>query len=301
MTVRGGFLDAHISCPRCGEFDLSPEIMAGLNGVADGHRWKLSAYLRNYQPQTLAWRDIEGILSQRVPSLERRAVSVLRRVHHEFGPGRFFQPVADDAATPDDLQDPSWLAQGWCRDTSELLFLLREVMQKEWGWLEEVVLQYGMRPAYQLTAKGVIRIESGSPTEAAKKGFCAMWFSPQLHDVWQWVIAPAIRDAGYEAVRLDEKEYNHNIDDEIIAEIRNSRFVVADLTGHRGGVYYEAGFAHGLGIPVIFMHRNDANPDIHFDLRQYNFILWDAGQWEMARKKLQTRIVATLGQGPLPP
>ena len=70
------------------------------------------------------------------------------------------------------------------------------------------------------------------------------------------VLNCGIEDAGYEAVRIDEKEHTNKIDDEIIAEIRRSRFVVADFTqgkdGARGGVYYEAGFAHGLGIEVIF-------------------------------------------------
>ena len=55
----------------------------------------------------------------------------------------------------------------------------------------------------------------------------------------------------------------NSIDDEIIAEIRRSWFVVADFTcgtvPHegkevaipRGGVYYEAGFAQGLNVPLI--------------------------------------------------
>ena len=82
-------------------------------------------------------------------------------------------------------------------------------------------------------------------------------------------------------VRIDQQEHNNKIDDEIIAEIRRSRFVVADFTqgekGARGGVYYEAGFAQGLGIEVIFTCRKDVldNNDIHFDTRQYNHIGWE--------------------------
>ena len=33
-----------------------------------------------------------------------------------------------------------------------------------------------------------------------------------------------------------------------MAEIRRSRFVVADYTGQVNGVYFEAGFALGLGL-----------------------------------------------------
>lgn len=56
------------------------------------------------------------------------------------------------------------------------------------------------------------------------------------------------------------------------AEIRRSRFLVADFThdkkqGARGSVYYEAGFAHGLNIPVIFTARDGTKP--HFDTSAY--------------------------------
>ena len=73
------------------------------------------------------------------------------------------------------------------------------------------------------------------------------------------------------------------------------------MTGHRGGVYFEAGFAHGLGLPVIYMLREDDQNDIHFDVRQQNFILWLPDDLPGARKRLENRIRATLGQGPLDP
>ena len=109
-----------------------------------------------------------------------------------------------------------------------------------------------------------------------------------------------IRDAGYKAMRIDRKEHNDKIDDQIIAEIRRSRFVVADFTqgkeGARGGVYFEAGFAKGLGIDVIFTCRQDLQGVIHFDTRQYNHIFWQEPL--DLRKKLADRISATVGDGP---
>ena len=70
-----------------------------------------------------------------------------------------------------------------------------------------------------------------------------MWFSPDVLPLWTDVIEPATRAAGYEPLRIDSKPHNGKIDDEIMASIRASRFVVSDFTGNRGGVYYEAGFA----------------------------------------------------------
>ena len=94
----------------------------------------------------------------------------------------------------------------------------------------------------------------------------------------------------------------NKIDDEIIAELNRARFVVADFThgdeGPRGGVYYEAGFAHGRNIPVIFTCRKDIIDKVHFDTRQYNHIVWEAEKLDEFRRKLAMRISAVIGDGP---
>lgn len=91
----------------------------------------------------------------------------------------------------------------------------------------------------------------------SSSAFVAMWFSDEISGVYGDAIAPAIVECGFRPVRVDNIEHNNDITDEIIAGIKNSRFIVADMTGYRGGVYYEAGFARGLGIPVIFTCRKD--------------------------------------------
>lgn len=138
----------------------------------------------------------------------------------------------------------------------------------------------------------------------SKKAFVAMWFDPSVNQIYEEAIAPAIRDAGFEPIRIDRKEHNNKIDDEIIAELRRSRFVIADFTSAileregrpeaiaRGGVYYEAGFAHGMRIPVIWTCRSDMISLVHFDTRQYNHIDWkDAAD---LKKRLYDRIRATI-------
>ena len=129
-----------------------------------------------------------------------------------------------------------------------------------------------------------------------------MWFDESMMAVYQEGIEPAIRAAGYRPLRIDQKEHINRIDDEIIAEIRRSRFLVADFTqggeGARGGVYYEAGFAQGLGLPVVFTCRKDSLDDLHFDTNHYNHIAWSTP--EELRDKLRNRILAApqLGEGP---
>jgi nucleoside 2-deoxyribosyltransferase len=127
------------------------------------------------------------------------------------------------------------------------------------------------------------------------QAFVAMWFDQALLPAWAEGIEPALKDAGYNPVRVDRVEYNEKIDDRIIAEIRRSGLVVADFTGDRGGVYYEAGFAQGLGLPVIFSVRKDEIGRVHFDTRQYNHIAWETPA--ELRERLHDRVIATLGPG----
>lgn len=142
---------------------------------------------------------------------------------------------------------------------------------------------------------------SEKPSIDSQLVFVAMWFDDSMKDCYEKGIAPAIREVGYEPLRIDQKEHNNKIDDEIIAGIKRSRFLIADFTqgetGARGGVYYEAGFAHGLNIPVIFTCRTDAEDKVHFDTRQYNHIFWKNP--EDLHKRLTQRISAVIGYGPL--
>ena len=133
------------------------------------------------------------------------------------------------------------------------------------------------------------------------RGFVAMWFDPKTKEAYDNGIAPAIKSAGYEPVRIDDllatgETAMDKVDDAILAEIRRSRFVVADFTGLRGGVYYEAGFAEGLGIPVFHSCHADDIDKLHFDTRQIYHVEWKTP--EELRKKLYDRIRARLGEGP---
>ena len=123
-----------------------------------------------------------------------------------------------------------------------------------------------------------------------------MSFDPSLFPAYEQGLQVGIMRAGYKPLRVDRVEHVNRIDDEIIARIKTSLFVVADFTGHRGGVYFEAGFALGLNLPVIWTCRKDDIAKLHFDIRQYNTIDWD--DYEELAGRLQHRIEATMGKGP---
>jgi len=100
----------------------------------------------------------------------------------------------------------------------------------------------------------------------SKQVFIAMKFGdPVLDEICKEAIVPAVEQCGYYAFRIDQIQHNDKICDRIISEIKQSAFVIADFTMHRGGVYFEAGFAKGLGIPVIWTCRDDDFDNLHFD------------------------------------
>ena len=191
-------------------------------------------------------------------------------------------------------------AMAWSESTNmeEVRFLLSYIEKR--GWLEA---DGSARDRYILTIDGHARLaELEGRDTGSSRAFVAMWFDPSMDDAWERGIKLGIEDSGYEPIRIDKTEFNDRIDDEIIAEIRRSRFLVADFTQDgdraRGGVYYEAGFAHGLGLPVIFTCRKDVIDEglVHFDTRQYNHIVWTTP--EELRKRLTERVAATIGDGP---
>jgi nucleoside 2-deoxyribosyltransferase len=161
------------------------------------------------------------------------------------------------------------------------------------GWLEEV-------PGgnWRVSGDGLIQAnEWKQSASASHQAFVAMWFHPDMNAAWERGLQKGITNAGYRPLRIDNKEHANKICDEIISEIRRSRFVVADYTGQRGGVYYEAGFAAGRDLPVILTCRKDDMTNLHFDIRQYNCIDWETPE-ELAHR-LQVRIEAVIGDGPL--
>jgi len=159
--------------------------------------------------------------------------------------------------------------------------------------------------------------------------FVAMWFTPEMQKVFDQAVKRAIEfiedgkaEPRFKAIKLDNVEHINNINDEIIATIRRSRFMVCDLTGYRGGVYFEAGFAYGLGLPVIYTCRKDwcsedklkdndgkvietlkdtsgreiqvRKEGVHFDLAHMNRIEWEEDKMDEFRVALENRIKAVI-------
>ena len=215
---------------------------------------------------------------------------------------------------------PSALAWSESAGDEELGYLTDYLATQ--GWISKgspTLTSDGRAGGYRCRVEvpGYSRIEELETNPDSAQCFVAMWFDRSMEEVYERGIKPAIKAAGYSPLRIDREEFLGKIDDAIITEIRRSRFVVADFThkiadirngecheseegheqlGARGGVYYEAGFARGLDLPVIFTCRSDMIDNVHFDTRQFNHIVWENP--DDLREQLTNRIGSVLGDGP---
>jgi nucleoside 2-deoxyribosyltransferase len=129
--------------------------------------------------------------------------------------------------------------------------------------------------------------------ETSKTAFVAMKFNDEMLALWPTAFVPAIKRAGFEPSLANDPQHNEQIDARIVTAVKQCRFVIADVTFAPTGVYFEAGYALGMGRPVIWTCRSDRKgTDMHFDTRQYNHILWET-ETDLT-EQLYYRIVATI-------
>ncbi|MGM9897947.1 hypothetical protein HRE00_13985 [Enterococcus faecalis] len=112
-------------------------------------------------------------------------------------------------------------------------------------------------------------------------------------DVLEFLLQPVCEDLGFEVIRVDQINSVDKINETIINELRNSELVIVDMTFHNPNVFYEFGFRHALGKPLIPIIRKDSS-EIPFDVATLRTIFYslEARPLEEAKNKLKDTIDA---------
>jgi hypothetical protein len=182
----------------------------------------------------------------------------------------------------------------FAEDFTDFVFILETMMHKnliqgelsKWG-----NGQFALKRPLVISETGWMEIQRNLNQNYSRQVFIAMSFAPEMNSAYL-AIQKAILELDYIPVRIDKKEHNKEISGEILNEIKNSYFVIADVTGQRNGVYFEAGFAMGHNKPVIWCCSKKEEDNIHFDTRQYNHIFWEDEQ--QLYEKLKDRILGSI-------
>jgi hypothetical protein len=273
-----------IDCPRCGSFIASDDFVGSRPGnLTPAQIGNASGWIHENQKITLQSKDWDFLKSLSTPGVGEKAEKLLLYFAREY-------PQPNQHLSFSGLGED--ISACWAANRDEASYLFHRYLIGYKSFIHQ--LDIGGHPFIISPAGWDYLHTLRHASTDSKIGFCAMWFDKRLEPLWNNAIRPAIDGAGYDPKRIDKIEHNNKIDDEIVALIRRSRFVIADYTGNRGGVYFEAGFAMGLGIPVIWTCRDGRLGKVHFDTRQYNFVTWDKEHLPDFRKRLQSRIEATI-------
>jgi len=286
-------------CPICGQFVLRTITDLFFNSVSDERRskfYKISFELRTISERAFGKKDnsyfpsysnedLERMLDEPEPSVQDKLALLMKHL------GKATEYPGQENEF-DSANDYSVVC---AKNYQEANFYFDSLVEQGLATREQSYTGHPS-PRFKVTANGwkeLNRIEQlGSESSNA---FIAMSFHPD-RDPFERAISSAVSAAGYLPIRVDQVEHVNHIDDEIIARIRGSKFLIADFTGQRNGVYFEAGFMLGLGRPVMWLCEKEDLKNVHFDTRQYNTIDYiDAADLQ---KRLQFRIEAILGKGP---
>lgn len=186
-----------------------------------------------------------------------------------------------------------------CADSDSVNFAVQTAKDK--GYLNLVDMRSRDGDAYivSLTYDGWKHYESlrSHPERSTRRGFMAMPFpnAEKGSDYPGNVVKPA-----YEALKKGAAEAGFHLENPLLAEpksgniidhlkveIRRAKFLVADLTGGNSGVYWEAGFAEGLGRKVIYTCEDSHFDKIHFDTKQMQTIRWKTNELQEASDLLR--------------
>lgn len=292
-----------INCQRCKIFTITrtAERMAEARESSP----KLSAWIRNRNEQ-----------HAEVPVINSRSLDEIQAGLPDYNPREkqiiLLQNIERNTEYPGKkvLIVPEYdIPLAWASTEEEFMYYINSLIERGFlrgneedvypleGITETGRLLFGSKSfRVEITADGWDYLEERERhLEERTQAFVAMSFNEELKPIWEGPISNAIKKAGYKPYRVDAEPHIDRIDAKIISEIKNSRFLIAEVTEQNRGVYFEAGYAYGLGLPVIWCVKKDQLTNVHFDTRQYNHIDWKT------ESDLETRlfdsICANIGKG----
>jgi hypothetical protein len=276
-------------CPVCGGFVIANDAELEVNELDGSQRALLSGCVReradHKQPVEIRATNLKDILSTAPSTLNEKLLKLLSRLVDKT---EYFGSTI--------WLDDSDRAIGYAINGIEF--------QAEIHYLEDARFIHQPdrmsdgRFGITVTAQGISMVEQANRDggQFSNRAFVAMSFDKSLDFLFEHHITDAIQGAGYDKpLRVDREHYNDRIDDQIVVGLKQCKFVVADFTFQRNGVYYEAGFAHGQGKQVIMCCPKSEEDNLHFDTSHIKHIIYETG--EELGTRLKERILATIGPG----
>lgn len=301
IVHKGSGLASKTKCPRCKEFIILDLI-------------EFTAPDSFFGPKLSAWIRDRNERHAEVPKLTTDTLEDLQKGLPNYGPRekqirllRNIERKTEYPGKPMQIVPKYDIPLAWASSQEEFMYYIISLIDRNLlrniGRGEKVHLNLRNELIYNssgfpiaITPDGWDYLEKlDRHIEERTQAFVAMSFKDDLKAIWKGPIFNAITKAGYKPYRVDEEPHIDLIDMKIISEIKNSRFVVADFTYQNRGVYFETGYAQGMGLPVIRCVKEDDFEKLHFDKNHYNFIKWKTPS--DLEDQLYNYICAIIGKG----
>lgn len=284
------------NCPRCGKFRLAGSVIATLKYTLQSDPdavAKISHAIRKLQSNDeyikITTHTVDEFLKQALPRPMEQADLLIRWIANDIsGIGETTYVGFSTHGSIIGSKSPAGfeLILDYLFDKGLLIGRqAKNIMQTDEA---EATLSFEGWEYYE-------QLKSGSAVY--KKAFMAMKFGdPILTNIFHTVFKLSAERAGFELQKLDDVPKAGLIDDRLRAEIQSSDFIIADLTHDNLGAYWEAGYAEGLGKPVIYTCEKSKFElsKTHFDTNHHLTIQWDASNPSIAGEALVSTIRATL-------
>jgi hypothetical protein len=282
----------NIKCARCGNFGVSGTAAVVLPGLID--RDKRKAALIAHMLSRMQASDKCPLLSSDVAEKILRTESLPTPEVQADNLVRWLGDNSPEPGEPIELDPVRLSATIGVITKTGFDFIVSGLQDAQ--LIEVAETMFSLAHAF-LTFRGWQRYEAlrlGAPS--GRVAFMAMKFGePASDEFLDDHLRPAVKSTGFELRRLDDNPKAGLIDDRLRVEIRASRFLIADLTHANNGAYWEAGYAEGLGKPVIYTcKKSEFAKASHFDTNHHLTVLWETDQLPQAARNLANTIRATI-------
>ncbi|MDN5100378.1 hypothetical protein O8C83_06040 [Aliarcobacter butzleri] len=275
----------HIICPKCGEYFISRSLKINLRSIENIKDInKISSWISEQNklfgniPELLT-SNIEAIIDQREKTIKEKFDCFMKTI-----------------STLDQGQITNLnFNHCYIYDENELGTFYQKALDKNYikGLLKQPMGHIPLIMHQSICFDGLEYVESlNQKNENSKNVFAAFYFTKELQSIFDNDVKQIIEELELTYIRVSSSttDTNTTINDDIIGKIKSSKIVIADFSGQRNSVYFEAGFAMGLNIPVIWTCKKSEVDNLSFDTRQYPHILWETK--EELKEKLKNRIKA---------
>ena len=120
--------------------------------------------------------------------------------------------------------------------------------------------------------------------------FVIMSFKPEMDPIFEGIRAAGL-EYGLRAERVKDVQGDYKVTSKILNMIERAKLVVADLTYERPNVYFELGYARGIGKTVITVVREGTK--VHFDVQDWAYVEYNDSR--VLEDKLRKRFAFELG------